>query len=109
MPRFPMKLAIGANFLSAVGTGSLSVCHQPGSDPRVVGQENLGRGDRWNPEVIADWATTPTRVGVLSVKNHSTSAALALVFGLALLTLAADKTQPVRMGCGLMTFDTVPG
>ncbi|HVT29629.1 MAG TPA: hypothetical protein VHE81_16550 [Lacipirellulaceae bacterium] len=22
---------------------------------------------------------------------------------------AADKTQPVRMGCGLMTFDTVPG
>jgi hypothetical protein len=23
--------------------------------------------------------------------------------------LAADKVQPVRMGCGLMTFDTVPG
>src|SRR5262249_30614580 len=22
---------------------------------------------------------------------------------------AAEKTQPVRMGCGLMTFDTVPG
>jgi len=25
-------------------------------------------------------------------------------------SLAAEtKTQPVRMGCGLMTFDTVPG
>ena len=23
--------------------------------------------------------------------------------------LAADKVQPVRMGCGTMTFDTVPG
>src|SRR5437762_2536457 len=22
---------------------------------------------------------------------------------------AAEKTKPVRMGCGLMTFDTVPG
>src|SRR3954471_8209307 len=104
-----MKPAIGANFLSAVGTGSLSVSHQPGSDPRVVGQGNPGRGDRWDPEVIAGWTTTPTRVGVLSVKYHSTSVALALVFGLAPPTLAADKTQPVRMGCGLMTFDTVPG
>ena len=24
-------------------------------------------------------------------------------------SLAADKAQPVRMGCGIMTFDTVPG
>ena len=43
------------------------------------------------------------------MKNRSTSVAFALVFGLALPTLAADKAQPVRMGCGLMTFDTVPG
>jgi hypothetical protein len=43
------------------------------------------------------------------VKNRSTSFAFALVFGLALPVLASDKTQPVRMGCGLMTFDTVPG
>ena len=41
--------------------------------------------------------------------NRSTSVAFALVFGLALPVLAADTTQPVRMGCGLMTFDTVPG
>jgi hypothetical protein len=34
---------------------------------------------------------------------------LALVLGLALPIRAADTPQPVRMGCGLMTFDTVPG
>ena len=43
------------------------------------------------------------------MKNRSISFAVALVFSLALPVLAADKTQPVRMGCGLMTFDTVPG
>jgi 6-bladed beta-propeller len=43
------------------------------------------------------------------VKNRSTSIAFALVFGLALPVFAADKTQPVRMGSGLMTFETVPG
>ena len=43
------------------------------------------------------------------MKNHSTSVAFTLAFGLALPTFAADKAQPVRMGCGLMTFDTVPG
>ncbi len=36
-----------------------------------------------------------------------------IVFTIAILTalpvLAQEKTQPVRMGCGLMTFDTVPG
>jgi len=34
---------------------------------------------------------------------------IAVVFGLALPVFAADKVQPVRMGCGVMTFDTVPG
>ncbi len=43
------------------------------------------------------------------MKNRSTSFAFALVLGLALPALAADETPPVRMGCGLMTFDTVPG
>lgn len=32
-----------------------------------------------------------------------------LLLGGALIAEAADHTQPVRMGCGLMTFDTVPG
>jgi len=41
--------------------------------------------------------------------NRVTFAALALVLGLTTTTLAADTPQPVRMGCGLMTFDTVPG
>jgi 6-bladed beta-propeller len=43
------------------------------------------------------------------VKNSSVCIAVAFVYGLALPVLAADKTEPVRMGCGLMTFDTVPG
>jgi DNA-binding beta-propeller fold protein YncE len=45
------------------------------------------------------------------VKRPSTplALALALALGFALPTLAADKAQPVRMGSGLMTFDTVPG
>jgi 6-bladed beta-propeller len=43
------------------------------------------------------------------VKNRSTSMAFTLVFAIALPVRAADKPQPVRMGCGLMTFDTVPG
>jgi 6-bladed beta-propeller len=43
------------------------------------------------------------------MKNCSASVAFALVFGLALPAPASDKDQPVRMGRGLMTFDTVPG
>ncbi len=43
------------------------------------------------------------------MKSRSTFIAFALVFGLALPVLAADKTQPVPMGSGLMTFETVPG
>ena len=43
------------------------------------------------------------------MKNHSISLAVAIVLGLALPLVAAEKTQPVRMGSGLMTFDTVPG
>ena len=34
---------------------------------------------------------------------------IAVVFAVALPVLAADKVKPVRMGCGIMTFDTVPG
>ena len=43
------------------------------------------------------------------MKNRSTSIAFTLVFAIASPIHAADKPQPVRMGCGLMTFDTVPG
>lgn len=47
------------------------------------------------------------------MNNRSTLVplALALVFGLAQASPAADsdKPRPVRMGCGAMTFDTVPG
>lgn len=34
---------------------------------------------------------------------------VAILLGMVLPALAADEVQPVRMGCGLMTFDTVPG
>ncbi|MBI3860730.1 MAG: 6-bladed beta-propeller [Planctomycetia bacterium] len=40
---------------------------------------------------------------------RSLSILFAVVFGLALPALAAEKAKPVRMGCGIMTFDTVPG
>ncbi len=43
------------------------------------------------------------------MKNRSIAVAFALVLGLSLPVFAADTPQPVRMGCGLMTFDTVPG
>jgi hypothetical protein len=38
-----------------------------------------------------------------------TSIAFAITFSFSLPCLSADKPQPVRMGCGVMTFDTVPG
>lgn len=34
---------------------------------------------------------------------------LLMVLGLVMPILAADPAKPVRMGCGIMTFDTVPG
>ena len=43
------------------------------------------------------------------MKNRLTSALAALALLFATSVQAADKAQPVRMGCGLMTFDTVPG
>lgn len=39
----------------------------------------------------------------------SPSFAVAALLTFALPTWAAEKAQPVRMGCGAMTFDTVPG
>ncbi len=47
--------------------------------------------------------------GVPQMKSRFCSIAVALVFCLAPPARAAETTQPVRMGCGLMTFDTVPG
>lgn len=43
------------------------------------------------------------------MKICSLCIALTASMSMASLVLAAEKTQPVRMGCGLMTFDTVPG
>ena len=43
------------------------------------------------------------------MKTPLISIAVALFTCLAVPAHAADTTQPVRMGCGLMTFDTVPG
>src|SRR6478752_4944549 len=42
------------------------------------------------------------------MKNVSIWLVIALL-GLSLTASAAEKVQPVRMGCGIMTFDTVPG
>jgi len=43
------------------------------------------------------------------MKNCSICITITMVLSMALPIFAAEKTQPVRMGCGLMTFDTVPG
>ncbi len=43
------------------------------------------------------------------MKHRSLCIAVTLILGVALPVLAADRALPVRMGCGLMTFDTVPG
>src|SRR5262249_41475607 len=43
------------------------------------------------------------------VKNRLSFLTFALFFGLALPVLAGDTPQAVRMGSGIMTFDTVPG
>ena len=43
------------------------------------------------------------------MKNRSFFITTAIVLCTALPAFAADAVQPVRMGCGLMTFDTVPG
>ena len=43
------------------------------------------------------------------MKHVSMLVACAIVAGVSFPTFAADAVQPVRMGCGLMTFDTVPG
>ena len=45
------------------------------------------------------------------MKNYANHIAVTIAVCMAMPVLAADKVtlQPVRMGCGLMTFDTVPG
>lgn len=43
------------------------------------------------------------------MKKRSISVALILLLSIAVPALAAEKVKPVRMGTGLMTFDTVPG
>jgi len=43
------------------------------------------------------------------MKNCSPYIAVTFAISMAVPVLAAEPAQPVRMGCGLMTFDTVPG
>ena len=43
------------------------------------------------------------------MKNRLSYISITLAICFALPVLAIAETQPVRMGCGLMTFDTVPG
>src|SRR4051794_24014909 len=43
------------------------------------------------------------------MKNHSLVSAAAIALAISLPVHSAEKAKPVRMGCGLMTFDTVPG
>src|SRR5258708_32916867 len=46
---------------------------------------------------------------IIIMKSRLLSLPVAVVVVLALPVCVAEKAQPVRMGCGIMTFDTVPG
>ena len=43
------------------------------------------------------------------MKNRSICFAVTIMLGSMLSAVAGEATQPVRMGTGQMTFDTVPG
>lgn len=43
------------------------------------------------------------------MKCRSLCVSVACIIALGVPLIAAEKAKPVRMGCGLMTFDTVPG
>ena len=43
------------------------------------------------------------------MKIHSIYIAITIMLGVTITASAADTTEPVRMGSGLMTFETVPG
>ena len=43
------------------------------------------------------------------MKTISSLSSLVIILGLVSYGLSQEKAQPVRMGCGLMTFETVPG
>ena len=43
------------------------------------------------------------------MKIHSMYIAITIMLGVTITASAADTTEPVRMGSGLMTFETVPG
>jgi hypothetical protein len=43
------------------------------------------------------------------MKNNLVCIAITLALSMVIPVVAAENPQPARMGCGLMTFDTVPG
>jgi hypothetical protein len=47
--------------------------------------------------------------GILNMQNVLKSIVFTIALSIALPAIAADAVAPVRMGCGAMTFDTVPG
>jgi hypothetical protein len=51
----------------------------------------------------------PTKPGIQIMRYRSISVAITIALGITLPAIAQNDVQPVRMGCGLMTFDTVPG
>ena len=53
--------------------------------------------------------TKENQSGTHAMKKHFFYIAITILISLALTAIAEEKPLPVRMGCGLMTFDTVPG
>jgi sugar lactone lactonase YvrE len=59
-----------------------------------------------SPDLSVD--PIPSR-GVHAMRSGLIYVAVSSLFCLMVPVLSGEETQPVRMGCGLMTFDTVPG
>lgn len=71
----------------------------------LFGRESLSGQGMWFPCPGDERRETRE----FTMKNLSLRLALAFGISVCFVATGADKPMPVRMGCGIMTFDTVPG
>ena len=86
--------------MNADGVGGVMEKSEQNLEKLLVRAET-GRFQRFNSQRHS------TEVNMIASRSFFLTVAIAL--GMALPLFAGEATQPVRMGCGIMTFDTVPG
>src|SRR5262245_15394370 len=87
-----------------------------GTPGELAGAEDLLDWHRNDAAVHSDarrcqseeYSSAHPQRGSFNMKSRSLAVAFVALFGLA-LPVFAENAKPVRMGCGIMTFDTVPG